>query len=416
MKSQSANMSREVHIAGAGPSGLAAALVAAKAGMHVVVHERRQDVGSRFHGDFQGLENWSTEGDVLDDLARQGIEPNFEAVPIREQVLFNPDGREYVYRSEQPFYYLVRRGTGPGTLDQGLKEQALANGVDLRFRDSVQHLPGHGVIATGPGRVFAIVVGYLFDTDAADATFTAMGERLAPNGYSYLLINRGRGTLASCIFRDFHNQRRYLEGTLDFFRSKVNFNMRNIRRYGGYGNLVAPRAGQHDHRRVVGEAGGFQDALWGFGIRISLVSGYLAGAAIVNGSTDPYDRLLEQRLMAAYRTSVVNRFFYGKLGDPGYRKLGYRLASARSPRGWLRKHYGASRWKSWLFPVVRRAVLSRKEIVRAEQLCDCLICQPDRLGDPLGETAPFESSRQGGLVSEASFRTGSLEDADGDRA
>ena len=381
-------MGREVHIAGAGPAGLAAALVAAKAGMQVVVHERRQEVGSRFHGDFQGLENWSTEGDVLDDLAGQGIEPNFEAVPIREQVLFDPDGRERAYRSEQPFYYLVRRGTGPGTLDQGLKDQALSNGVELRFRDSVQHLPERSVIATGPRRVLALVVGYLFDTDAADGVFVALGERLAPSGYSYLLINRGRGTVASCMFRDFHNQGRYLEDTLAFFRSRVSFNLRNIRRYGGYGNLSGPRASHRDRRWVAGEAGGFQDALWGFGIRIALASGYLAGAAIVNGSTQPDDRLLEQRLMATYRTSVVNRFFYEKLGDLGYRGLSYRLASARSPRGWLRKHYGASLWKSWLFPVVRHAVLSRRDSVRVEQRCDCPICQPERLGGPLGDTAP----------------------------
>jgi flavin-dependent dehydrogenase len=190
------------------------------------------------------------------------------------------------------------------------------------------------------------------------------------------------------MFRDFHNQKRYLEGSLDFFRSRVNFNMRNIRRYGGYGNLVAPPTGRLDHRRMVGEAGGLQDALWGFGIRIALVSGYLAGAAIANGSTDPYDRLLEKRLAAAYRASVVNRFFYERLGDLGYRGLSYRLASARSPRGWLRKHYGASWWKSWLFPIVRPVVLSRKESVRVEQPCDCLICEPERQGDPLGETAP----------------------------
>jgi flavin-dependent dehydrogenase len=41
----------------AGPAGLAAALTLARAGVLTVVHEIRHDVGARFHGDFQGIEN-----------------------------------------------------------------------------------------------------------------------------------------------------------------------------------------------------------------------------------------------------------------------------------------------------------------------------------------------------------------------
>jgi flavin-dependent dehydrogenase len=72
-----------LHVVGAGPAGLTAAIVGRRAGRPVIVHERRQDVGCRFHGDFQGLENWSTERDVLDELAALGIEPTFDAIPFR---------------------------------------------------------------------------------------------------------------------------------------------------------------------------------------------------------------------------------------------------------------------------------------------------------------------------------------------
>ena len=111
---------------------------------------------------------------------------------------------------------------------------------------------------------------------------------------------------------------------------------------------------------VVGEAGGLQDALWGFGIRMALLSGYLAATAFIDGSTESYERLSKERLYGSFRTSVVNRYFYEKLGDHGYRLLSYRLASARSPRNWLRKHYASSPWKSLLFPFVRGAVLARE--------------------------------------------------------
>ena len=58
-----------IEIAGAGPAGLAAAIMLAKAGKEVVVHEAYKEVGHRFgslYQDFQGLENWTTEQNVLE--------------------------------------------------------------------------------------------------------------------------------------------------------------------------------------------------------------------------------------------------------------------------------------------------------------------------------------------------------------
>ena len=56
---------QDVHILGAGLSGLAAATILAKAGKNVHVHEILRDSGARFDGDFQGLENWTSGVDSL---------------------------------------------------------------------------------------------------------------------------------------------------------------------------------------------------------------------------------------------------------------------------------------------------------------------------------------------------------------
>ena len=78
-----------VTIVGAGLAGLACAVVLARAGRPVIVREWHKTVGSRFHGDFQGLENWSDDQDVLAELRAAGIETSFEAHPVREGIAFD---------------------------------------------------------------------------------------------------------------------------------------------------------------------------------------------------------------------------------------------------------------------------------------------------------------------------------------
>src|SRR4030088_3581942 len=116
-------MTRGVEILGAGPAGLSAALAVARGGRGVTLYERQSEVGGRFHGDLQGLENWTTGGDVLDELAEMGIAPTFDFAAIREGLFFDSGGRERTFRSNRPAFYLVRRGVGAGTLDQSLKQQ-----------------------------------------------------------------------------------------------------------------------------------------------------------------------------------------------------------------------------------------------------------------------------------------------------
>jgi flavin-dependent dehydrogenase len=91
-----------VEVVGAGPAGLTAAITAARAGARVIVYERARQVGSRFHGDFQGLENWTTDGDVLAEVAGLGVEPTFPHAPIRQQVASRRTGRSWSVARRSP--------------------------------------------------------------------------------------------------------------------------------------------------------------------------------------------------------------------------------------------------------------------------------------------------------------------------
>ncbi|HTQ80045.1 MAG TPA: NAD(P)/FAD-dependent oxidoreductase [Thermoanaerobaculia bacterium] len=364
--------SGELTVVGAGPAGLAVAILAAKAGRKVVVHERHRDVGSRFHGDFQGLENWSSEIDALDELRSLGIEPSFDAIPRREQVAFGPDGRRHTFRSARPFYYLLRRGDGPGTLDRSLKEQALAAGVEIRFGDVVRHPPAGGVVAWGPRRADILAVGYLFETDLEDGSFAILDDRLAPGGYGYLLVHGGQATLATCLFSDFHNEARYLERTVEILAEKLGFAMRRPRRFGGVGNFHLLHPSPSGHIYWTGEAAGIQDALWGFGIRYALRSAQLAAAFDLDGDPESYHRAWEERIGGYLRTSLLNRYGCNLAGKWGYLWILRQLSRSRDPRRYLQRLYAPALWKRALLPLVYRSLQRPKEKVRQD--CCCRWC------------------------------------------
>lgn len=365
-----------VEIVGAGPAGLSAALAASAGGARVTVYEKRADVGMRFHGDFQGLENWTSDYDVLAQLDGLGIRPDFDYRPVYEFVCFDPGGRAHPVRSAQPIFYLLRRGRDAGTLDQALKAQALAAGVDIRFGERRRHLERGGIVAEGPHRADAIAAGYQFETDMADGCYGAISEALAPGGYSYLLVDRGRGTVATCMFADFHNERHFVEATVDFFRREAGLRWRNPTRFGGSGNFHRVDAASVGGHLFVGETPGFQDGLFGFGLRYALISGHLAGRA--GGAASEYDRAWRDRLAGLNAASLFNRRLFEWLGDRGRRLVIRRAVAGGDPRLLLRRVYAPARWK-----VTAARWLPSRPLLRHPEPpvpCDCTWCRCQREG------------------------------------
>jgi flavin-dependent dehydrogenase len=348
-----------LEIVGAGPAGLSAALTAARGGARVIVYERAQQVGTRFHGDFQGLENWSSEEDVVAELAGVGVAPTYPHAPFREQICFDPDGSEHVVRAktDAPFYYLVRRGPGDGTLDRALRAQAEEAGVEIRFGKSVDALPNGGVVSHGPRRGDAVAAGIVFETDMADGAWAALGLEFAPGGYSYLLVHGGLGTLSVCLFDRFRELRGFVERARELFTRRVGLTMRNPRPFGGAGNIALPRAASDGRTLVAGEAAGFQDPLWGFGIRNAILSGHFAARAWLSGEPDSYERAWRRRIGRSMRAAAVMRWFYSRLGDRGYRGLCRWLAGVDDPHAALRFLYAPSWWKLALYPWLGKRLL-----------------------------------------------------------
>lgn len=363
----------EIEIVGAGPAGLACAIILAKAGRHVTVREWQGDVGHRFHDDFQGLENWSDPQDVLAELAEAGIAADFAHHGMREGVVFDSHAKPHSVAGARPLFYLLRRGGAAGTLDRALLDQARAAGADVRFNDRVKNTAGNMVLAGGPRRADIIAVGYVFDTAMADGAWLAFGADLAPKGYAYLLVSGGRGTVASCMFTGFRDQAKYLAATVAYFKRHVALQMQNPEDFGGFGNVRLTRTAMQGGNPVIGEHAGFQDALAGFGLRYAMRSGRLAAESLLDG-TD-YTKAWRKTLQPGLFAGVVNRFLFNQTGPRGLDYLLSKLGRVDTGRA-LGQTYGLSFPKRLLLPLARyryRAPLTDRSCSHLN--CDCVWCQ-----------------------------------------
>ncbi|MEO8503134.1 MAG: NAD(P)/FAD-dependent oxidoreductase [Acidobacteriota bacterium] len=342
---------RPLRIAGAGPAGLTAAIVLARAGRAVEVHEARDRVGHRFIGDFQVLENSSEARDATELLQELGIEINFDFEPANDAVLFDHKLRARPVKSSRPYGYFLRRGPTDGTLDRGLLAQAQEAGAEIRFGSRLK--PGDvDIAATGPAACDGLAREMTFNTTLSDRTWVLFDQRLAPGGYAYLFVRHGFATYGAAIVADFKSIDERYEACLRRFQEIESFVPQDARTAYSYMNFTLKSTASIGATLYAGEAAGFQDYLFGLGIRYAITSGGFAARALLNGSS--FDELWEQGLQRKQRTSLVNRFLYERGGNFGL-GLFTRLAARGDFDSYLAKWHRFALWKRLLFPFVERA-------------------------------------------------------------
>ena len=348
---------RHISIAGAGPAGLTASIVLAKHGYKARVYEMSPDVGHRMNVGFQGLENWSSDKDITALLKDIGIDVNFLCVPYCGGDIYAPGIAPLEIKSGKPIFYLVKRGVGDGSLDEGLKKQALSLGVKIFFNSRFEAASGKTIIAAGPKRADFIAAGITFDTEMNDWAAVVFDDEIAPKGYAYLLINNGCGTAATVIYKDLKNGKKYFKNMINFFKNKKNIDIKNDKKFGGCGNFFIGNTQVYHNKIYIGEAAGFQDYLWGFGMRYAILSGYMAANSIISGLN--YDLLWKKELKPMLETSLVNRYLFEKFGNTGYRYLAKRFAKG-DPGDFLKRNYNQSFLKNLLLPIAKSRYKTRE--------------------------------------------------------
>ena len=312
--------SKPIHIMGAGLSGLAAAIVLAKAGREVHVHDIREDSGARFDGDFQALENWSMDTDFFDQLKDWGLDAStFKATSFDTVDLIHPDDEITQAYTDGAAYRIVERGTSDHTIDQGFKRQAMEAGAQLHYKSRVKE-EDCTIIACGPKGTSAVAYGEIFRTDHPNHIGFQLNDKLAPGSYSYLIIIDGVGLICTCLWRKQRKSDRFLNETIAWYEAHYpNLNRQPIKRVGGKGDFTINRNYKQDGRYYVGESGGLQDFMWGFGMRMAVWSGVLAAKDIL-GQGD-YEQDVRKHLMPYVRTSVANRWLMNRVGDRTFKRM-----------------------------------------------------------------------------------------------
>lgn len=307
-----------IKIAGAGLSGLTAAINLAKAGYSVEIFESRKDCGNRFKGDLQGLENWSSKKDVLKDLESMNLKLNFDYTPFKKIATSNGNKLdEFIFK--KPIFYLVKRGSMQDSIGRGLLRQTKDFKVKIHFNSKINKKDAN-IIATGPKPpTSAIDKGIVFETNMNDMAIVLINNTAAYNGYSYLLISKGYGCMCTVVFGKTDLVNKCFKETKNIFSRLVNLEIKNPRIVGGYANFNYEPLLVKGNKLFVGEAAGLQDAFLGFGMRYAITSGYLAAKSIINNVD--YKKLIEKRFFKQMRAAIVNRFLFERLGDNAYQIL-----------------------------------------------------------------------------------------------
>ncbi len=341
-----------IRIAGAGISGLTAAIHLAGNGLPVKIYEKGGDVAGRFKGEWQAFENWSTEEDVLSFLERIGVSPDFYHQPFYKVEVIDDLGRKQTIRSDyRAGFYVIRRGKAPDSIDQHLKNKALKLGVEIEFEHAAEDDEVR-ILAKGPRHVRSVARGITAELDHENLIAGFLDNRLASKSYVYMISADNQMTLVPTLFDHLDRNKDFFDRTLIKVKKIYGIEPENILPLSGYIDFSPEYNYRQTGRLAVGENAGFQDFLFGFGMRFALLSGFLAARSIIEGID--YDFLIKREMEKSLHSSLVNRYLFEKLGNRGYRVLIRKMAKSDDIFRFMNNWYGWRRYKGVILPLAKR--------------------------------------------------------------
>jgi flavin-dependent dehydrogenase len=275
-----------IKILGGGIAGLTAAINLIDNNEDVTVYELRQKIGMKFKPNCQLLPNWDSKEDILSSLRKFKIKINWKT-KIDFVDIYSPDlkHKAEIFSDQRPIGYTVIRG-GNKSFECYLAKQAKKKGAKIvnNFKEKIDA----DIIATGPkypeGLGYGGILSGNFDKRKAIILFD---YSLAPGGYIYFLPHSNKFATIALAMRKWDDPKIQFNKLTEhplfkkiFQSSEVLYNFSGI----ANGTIKKiPETAKLKNSLLVGEAAGFQDNAYGFGIRYSIISGYLASKSISEG-------------------------------------------------------------------------------------------------------------------------------------
>ena len=300
----------DIVVVGAGPAGSTAARYAARRGLKVLLLDRRREIGvpvqcGEYVAKDEEVRTMFPAVDGLDDLME--VPRRVRQIDTDLIRIWSPAGRHW----DVPFGgYTVRRDR----MDQGIADQAVAEGAELRTETTVHKVRGRAVVtnhgdvegkvvigADGPRSTVARSVGLLWPISGPAISCTVDGDfdsvtdmffgNLAPGGYAWIIPKGPCANVGLGAWQHFR-------GRLDTLFHKF-LDSRGLPRLHGTGGYV-PVTGPiertvKDPVLLVGDAAGHVMATNGGGINVSMICGRIAGEAAA-------DFVLQGTPLEAYET------------------------------------------------------------------------------------------------------------------
>ena len=326
---------KTITIAGSGVAGLVAALILKQNGYNPIVYEKAPRCGFNRHGDFEGLETWNLYSNPIKKLKDLGIQITFNYKVFHSFHVNMVDKKSILIKSPTPFFYVLSRGDQPGDLDYELQSQIEEANIKIHFNQKIDKNQVD-IVATGSKKANAFIRGITFDTHLEDQVQLILGNKIANQGYGYLIVINGKATLAVAYKKVIKKTDGILNKLIDFSSQNFKIKIKNYKIFSSFGsfNLNQPKVDKMG-RMYIGEAGGFQDYLFGFGIQYAVESALLATQSILNDES--FKIVYRDNIKPFMIVSSRNRKFYEKLNDKQLYLITKILSKSSDPIALLRK-------------------------------------------------------------------------------
>jgi flavin-dependent dehydrogenase len=320
---------RKILIRGGGVSGLTAAIKLAIADFDVTIQEKRIDFKGTRHTSV--LRNYSISArDAMEELKKVGI----KIIPehkICNVIKVSPNYCSMV--NGKTIYYSFNRGNFTNSLEQQLILMAKRYGVKFEFGNK-SNLKNADIVATGYKNPNIRGYGKVYYNVNIDkkTVYLFYNNEIAPFGYL-------------CVIPSINNNTTVL---LVVFSSLINFNMIRILfnkaikknkilnfllKNAVKGNTIIGSSSyqknpynncKKNNKLYIGEAGGFQDASRGFGIRYAILSGVFAAESIIQDVDFPkiIKEYFKEEFDENYRRRMIFNSFENKDYDVMIKDLG----------------------------------------------------------------------------------------------